>query len=79
METHLFGNRDKLRLFLMDKDVIILPEGYTAFASAPEREQLAAFERNGGQLISYDYKIDRGSFLYVEELIKKCMNKKRSL
>ncbi|MBR7148305.1 MAG: hypothetical protein IKD13_05695 [Firmicutes bacterium] len=79
METQLFGNRDKLKMFLMDKDVIILPEGYVAFASSPEKELLAAFERNGGRLIPYDYKIDRGSFLYVEELIKKCMNKKRSL
>ena len=79
MEAHLLGNRDKLRLFLMDKDVIILPEGYMTFTSASERELLASFERNGGRLVSYDYKIDRGSFLYVEELIKKCMNQKRSL
>ncbi|MBQ8589423.1 MAG: winged helix-turn-helix transcriptional regulator [Firmicutes bacterium] len=79
MDTQLFGNRDKLRLFLMDKDVIILPEGYMVFASVQERELLASFERNGGQLITYDYKIDRGSYLYVEELIKRCMNKKRSL
>ena len=40
---------------------------------------LRNFEEKGGSLIPYDYKIDRGSFLYAEDLIKKIMNKKRSV
>jgi len=79
METRLLGSWNKLMLFLKDKDAIILPEGYEAFASSQERELLSSFERGGGQLIPYDYKIDRGSYLYVEEQIKRCINKKRSL
>lgn len=78
MQTLLFGNRDKLAGFLKGKEAVILPEGYGAFASSQEKELLAAFERDGGQLILYDYEIDRGSYLYVEEQIKRCMNKKRS-
>ena len=79
IRTQLFGNWNGLMTFLKDKDAVILPEGYSAFVSPQEKELLSAFERNGGQLIPYDYKIDRGSFLYVEEQIKRCMNKKRSL
>lgn len=79
MTTQLLGNYSRLRSFLKNKGAIILPEGYGAFASPEERELLASYEREGGQLIPYDYKIDRGSFLYVEEQIKKCINKKRSL
>ena len=79
LEVQLLGNNEKLKAFLLEKDVIVLPEGYGAFASEQEKETLMAFHREGGQVISYDYKIDRGSFLYVEELIKKCMNTKRSI
>lgn len=78
LTIQLFGNSDQLKSFLVEKNVIVVPEGYENFASAQERELLASFERNGGQLIPYDYKIDRGSFIYVEELIKRCMNQKRS-
>ena len=79
LEVQLLGNNEKLKAFLLEKDVIVLPEGYDAFASEQEKETLMTFQREGGQVISYDYKIDRGSFLYVEELIKKCMNTKRSI
>lgn len=78
LTTHLLGNWGKLMTFLKDQETVILPEGYSAFTSPEEKELLLSFERSGGQLIFYDYKIDRGSFLYVEEQIKKCMNKKRS-
>lgn len=79
MGTMLFGNSQKLKAFLKTKDAIILPEGYDAFASREERELIRHFEQKGKTVILYDYKIDKGSFMYVEALIKKCINNKRSL
>ena len=80
MPVHLFGNgTESLGAFLSDKTAVILPKNYEVFASSAERHMLQAFEDGGGQLIHYDYTIDRGSFLYVEGLIKKVMNRKRSV
>ena len=80
MPSHLLGSgTDKLRDFLSDKDTVILPEKSDVFASAEERKVLHAFEAEGGTIISYNYEIDRGSFLYVESLIKRAMNQKRSV
>ena len=79
MGTQLFGNPQKLKTFLKNKDAIILPEGYDAFASREERELIRYFENRGKTVVLYDYKIDKGSFMYVEALIKKCINNKRSL
>ena len=79
MGTMLFGNPQKLKVFLKSKDAIILPEGYDAFASREERELIKNFESKGKTVVLYDYKIDKGSFMYVEALIKKCINNKRSL
>ncbi len=79
MTTQLMGLRDKAEQFFDEQDMVIVPEGYETFASAEDKEMLRRFREKGGQIISYSYKIDRGSFLYVEEQIKKVMNKKRSM
>jgi len=80
MPVHLFGSgTDSLSAFLSGKTAIILPKNYEVFASSAERHLLREFEDGGGQLVHYDYTIDQGSFLYVEGLIKKVMNKKRSV
>lgn len=79
MSTMLFGNPQKLKAFLKNKDAIILPEGYDSFASREERELIRQFEHKGKTVVLYDYKIDKGSFMYVEALIKKCINNKRSV
>lgn len=79
MGTLLFGDHHKLKTFLRNKDAIILPEGYDAFASREERELIRTFENRGKTVVLYDYKIDKGSYMYIEALIKKCINNKRSL
>lgn len=79
MTTQLMGIRDKTAQFFAEQDVIIVPEGYETFITPEEKELLGAFTADGGQVLHYIYTIDRGSFLYVEEQIKKLMNKKRSM
>lgn len=78
--VHLFGSgNDVLSSFLENKTVVILPKNYEVFASSGERQILQSFQTSGGVLLSYDYTIDRGSLLYVENMIKKVMNTKRSV
>lgn len=78
MPTYLLGMDGHLERFFEEVDLAILPEGWEAFASAKEKQAVSRFEADGGQVILYDYKIDKGSYLYVEAQIKKCMNRKRS-
>lgn len=78
LSTQLMG-MPGLEGFLAAQELVIVPEGYDAFISKEEKAQLMAYREAGGQIVAYDYKIDRGSFLYVENQIKKCMNKKRSM
>ncbi len=78
LPTYLMGMKGHLDKFFDGLDLVILPEGWESFASAEEKGAVNAFVRSGGDMILYDYKIDRGSYLYVEELIKRCMNRKRS-
>lgn len=78
LPTYLMGMNANLDKFFDGLELIILPEGWESFASAEEKQVVSEFIGAGGQMILYDYKIDRGSFLYVEELIKRCMNRKRS-
>lgn len=78
LPTYLMGMDGHLEKFFEELDLVILPEGWEAFASAVEKQAVSRFEAAGGQVILYDYKIDKGSYLYVEAQIKKCMNRKRS-
>ena len=68
-----------LESFLEETDAVILPKNFEIFASLRERRMLQDFEDAGGILVDYDYTIDRGSILYVENLIKKVLNTKRSV
>lgn len=78
MPTYLLGMDGHLERFFEEVDLAILPEGWDAFASAKEKQAVNRFEADGGQVILYDYKIDKGSFIYVGAQIRKCMNRKRS-
>ncbi len=78
LPTCLMGMEDHLEKLLEEMDLVIVPEGWEAFASAKEKQMVNQFAAGGGQVILYDYKIDRGSYLYVEAQIRKCMNRKRS-
>ena len=76
--AHLLG-QGALENFLAEKDVIIVPKGCERFTTAQDKESLTNFELGGGKIIYYDYIIDRGSYLYAETLVRKVLNKKRSI
>lgn len=56
--------------FVSQIDVLILPPGYAAQLPGSMLQVLNHFRLNGGQLIDFDYQIERGSLMHLEELIK---------
>jgi len=61
---------DRLDEFIAGKDVIIVPPGYALLQSREHAASIQAFTERGGMVIPFDYKIERGSLLHVEERIR---------
>jgi DNA-binding transcriptional regulator YhcF (GntR family) len=56
--------------FLRDKDVLILPPAGQAALSLEEARAVTAFTERGGLTLVFDYQIQKGSLVYVEERIR---------
>ena len=61
---------EQLRTFTTDKDVLIVPPGYSRLLSRPLAPIIAQFTERGGRIVPFDYQIERGSLVYVEERIR---------
>jgi DNA-binding transcriptional regulator YhcF (GntR family) len=56
--------------FLNDVDTVILPPGHTIGLDRENKAAVQAFMDRGGRVIRFDYQIERGSLLHLEERIK---------
>jgi len=68
---------DRLDKFIAGLDAVIIPAGYSL---QKNREHLAAiqeFTERGGAIISFDYQIERGSLLNVEERLRTLLEEGR--
>jgi hypothetical protein len=61
--------------FIDDKDVLIVPPGFAAQLPSELLHAINLFRQRGGLLIDFAYQIERGSLLYLEELIKNLLNR----
>ena len=61
--------------FLSDKDVLIVPAHYPVSWTRDDMTALQAFRERGGRFIEFDYQIERGSLLHLEERIKEAMQR----
>ena len=61
--------------FIQDKDVLILPAHYPLPWTRESMNALQSFRQRGGRLIEFNYQIERGSLLHVEERIKELMQR----
>lgn len=71
------GSAEELDSFVSDKATLIMPPGYAAQLAHDYLRVINRFRLNGGQLIDFDYQIERGSLLHLEDLIKSLLNKSR--
>lgn len=68
--------RDENRLpeFLSTIDVVFIPPGYQLQRRKENMAAVQEFTQRGGKVITFDYQIERGSLLYVEEKISQLLN-----
>lgn len=69
VDTYLFGSTMDLEAFLRHKEVIIVPNDFLLFCSRPEGDLIQKAREQGKTVIRYNYQIDGGSFLNVQERI----------
>ncbi|MBC7362649.1 MAG: GntR family transcriptional regulator [Candidatus Aminicenantes bacterium] len=67
-------DEDKLPEFLEKIDVVFVPPGYQLQRKKENVSAVQAFTERGGKIITFDYQIERGSLLYVEERISQLLN-----
>jgi len=63
--------------FIQSLDVIIIPAGYSLQKNREHLSALQAFTERGGTIISFDYQIERGSLLYVEERLRSLLDEEK--
>jgi len=68
---------EELESFVSDRSVLVTPPGFAAQLSGEQLRVINRFRMNGGQLIDFEYQIERGSLLHLEELIRSLINKTR--
>jgi DNA-binding transcriptional regulator YhcF (GntR family) len=61
---------DRLSGFVGDQDILIVPPDFTAMLDGTTAPVIAEFTEDGGKLIPFDYQIERGSLVYLEERIR---------
>ncbi|MBB6479812.1 GntR family transcriptional regulator [Spirochaeta isovalerica] len=61
--------------YLENKDVVILPSEMSVSDNWDLTDALDKFSARGGKIINFDYQIDRGSLIYIEEQISNRMER----
>lgn len=74
-QPEVFSDALELERFLEDKTALLLPDGYEKYCSNDIIRRIQKFARTG-KLIPCHYKIDEGSFMYLEEKIDRLAEKK---
>jgi DNA-binding transcriptional regulator YhcF (GntR family) len=69
---HLFWpcEAEQLAEFIAQRDVLIVPPVFSTLRNRETAPILTSFTERGGQIIPFDYQIERGSLVYLEERIK---------
>lgn len=68
--TLFWSDLDRLDEFLAGRDAVIIPAGYSLQRGREHLAALQEFTGRGGAVISFDYQIERGSLLAVEERLR---------
>ena len=61
---------EQIEAFLGEKDVLIVPPVFPALLNRETAPLLTDFTEGGGKILPFDYQIERGSMVYLEERIK---------
>jgi GntR family transcriptional regulator len=69
--THLLlpAGAAAIERFLADRDVVVAPPGMRAVLDRDTSRALQRFDERGGAVLAFDYRIERGSLVHLEERI----------
>lgn len=62
--------------FMENRDILIIPPDFLVNKDRKVLEALNCFKERGGKVIRFDYQIERGSLIYIEEQISRIMDKR---
>jgi DNA-binding transcriptional regulator YhcF (GntR family) len=68
------GKKKSVKKFFQGKDIIILPS--ESNIKNTYIDEIEEFEKNNGTIMKFEYQIERGTLIYIEERISEIMNKK---
>ncbi|MCX7885992.1 MAG: GntR family transcriptional regulator [Verrucomicrobiae bacterium] len=71
----LISEEIRLPEFLKDLDVVFVPPGYQIQRRRDTVHAVQEFCQRGGRVIAFDYQIERGSLLHVEERIRQLLHR----
>lgn len=66
---------DDLEEALEYSNILIVPPGFFAEKGTQCIEVLKAFRERGGKIVNFEYQIERGSMIYIEEQISNLLNR----
>lgn len=66
----------RLPEFLRDLDAVIVPPGTSLQRRREHLPAVQAFAERGGRLVTFDYRIDRGSLLHLEERLRAILERR---
>lgn len=70
-------NKDKLVSYINDKQYLIIP--MYSLINEKYRDMLDEFKNSGGEIICFEYQIERGTMIFIEEKIIRMMKNKNQV
>ncbi len=69
------SDADGLADFIADLDLVIVPPGWQPPSGTAAQAALQGFADRGGAVIVFDYQVERGSMIYVEERVRDLLSR----
>ena len=77
VKTLFISQLERLDEFIAALDAVIVPAGYSLQKNREHLPALQAFTERGGIIIPFDYQIERGSLLHVEERLRTLLDEEK--
>lgn len=75
-DVHFESDVQEAARFIEQYDAVVAPPDSLLFSSSASREALERYRAQGGRAVSFDYQIERGSLIHLEEQISALLRQK---
>ena len=75
MEDYKPGDKNEFTAFIADRDMVIVPPLWALPLDKSSSAAIQAFTQRGGRFIVFDYQVERGSMIYVEERVRDLLSR----